>query len=295
MGGPPSGMGGPGNAGGFGAGGPMGMGNIGGLGNVNGMGIDARDTARMNSEALSHASTTGIDHANQNSVLAGTTSAATVTSGALAGLTTGTTLYSNGSAVGTVQQIRMTGRGAVAMVVIKGTNGGYYAVPANKLTYASGTLSTTARLAGINSTTTANAQWRSNSQGPAYASATGIAHANSRSVLYGATATTGMTSSTARARSQGAAHASATGIGHANSHSAIYGAAAGSPTSAISVGMPFFSNGTQIGTVYRVVTANGTIQRVLVQATNGRIYSLAPSSLTAANGSVSTTVTLRGV
>jgi hypothetical protein len=284
--GPPSGGGGLGNAGGFGAGGPMGMGNAGsmgagggmgmgagmnggiggmnGMGGMNSMGVSTRDAARMNSQALSHASPTGIAHANQNSVLAGTGMTTTVTSGALTGLTTGTTLYSNGTAVGTVQQIRTTGRGSVAMVVIKGTNGGYYALPANKLSYSGGTLSTSARLAGINGSTTTT---------------TTTATANSRS----------------RANSQGPMHASATGIAHANAHSVLYGASTGTALSGVSVGMPFFSNGTQVGTVYRVVTANGRIQRVLVQSTNGRIYSLAPNTLTASGGSVTTTTTLRGI
>ncbi len=257
MGGPPSGMGGPGNAGGFGQGGPFGPGGPGGMGNMGGMG-GISDMGRMNSQGPANASATGIAHANQNSVLAGTTATTTATSGPLAGLTTGTTLYSNGTAVGTVQQIRVTGRGTVAMIVVKGTDGGLYAVPANKLTYTGGTLSTTARLAGVNgsATTTASSQARVNSQGPMHASATGISHANSHSVLAGGS---------------------------------------GTALTGISVGMPFFSNGTQVGTVYRVVTANGVITRVLVQGTNGRIYSLAPSTLTASGGSVSTTASLRGI
>lgn len=254
-GGPPSGMGGPGNAGGFGPGGPGGMGmGPGGMGMGNDMG-------RLNSQGPANASQTGIDHANQNSVLAGTTPTRTATSGPLAGLTTGTTLYSNGTAVGTVQQIRVTGKGTVAVVVVKGTNGGLYAVPANKLTYSGGMLSTTVRLAGVNTSTTTNGasmstQARANSQGPVHASATGIAHANSHSVLAGGS-TTRLTG--------------------------------------VSVGMPLFNNGTQVGTVYRVVTANGVITRVLVQGTNGRIYSLSPSTLTASGGSVTTTATLRGI
>jgi hypothetical protein len=252
-GGPPSGMGGPGNAGGFGLGGPAGMG-------IGGMNDTMRDMGRLNSQGPANASQTGIDHANQNSVLAGTTSTTTATSGPLAGLTTGTTLYSNGTAVGTVQQIRITGRGSVAMVVVKGANGGLYAVPANKLTYTGGMLSTTVRLAGVNASTTTtvsmSTRGRVNSQGPMRASATGIAHANAHSVL-----------------------------------------ASGSTTAltGVSVGMPLYSNGTQVGSVYRVVTANGVITRVLVQGTNGRIYSLSPSTLTAAGGSVTTSATLRGI
>jgi hypothetical protein len=266
VGGAPSGMGGAGNAGGFGMGGPGGMGNGGmGAGNtglgggISDIGSAMRDRGRSNSQALDHASTTGIDHANQNSVLAGTTSTRAVTSGALAGLTTGATLFSNGAAVGTVQQIRTTGRGSVAVVVVKGTNGGMYAVPANKLSLSGGMLSTTMRLAGINTSADMrmNAQARLNSQGPAHASATGIAHANAHSVLAGGTTTT-------------------------------------SGVTGVSVGMPLFSNGSQVGTVYRVVTANGRIARVLVQATNGRVYSLAPSSLTASGGSLVTSASLRG-
>lgn len=274
-GGPPAGVGGGmghatglggtmGNAGGMGnggVGGGMGIsaGSMGGAGGINDIGVTTRDQARMNSQGPAHASSTGIEHANQNSVLAGTNSTTTVTSGALAGLTTGATLYSNGTAVGTVQQIRTTGKGSVAVVVVKGTNGGLYAVPANKLSFSGGTLSTTMRLAGINTSAdmSASAQGRMNSQGPMHASATGIAHANHHSVLSGAGTATRLTG--------------------------------------VSVGMPLVQNGTQVGTVYRVVSANGVIQRVLVQGTNGRIYSLAPSSLTASGGSITTTASLRGI
>lgn len=350
------GMGGMGNAGGFGHGGPGGLGSMGGMGgpggmgglggmggmgNVNDMGSSMRDQGRMNSQGPAHASATGIAHANQNSVLAGTTATTSVTSGPLAGLKTGTTLYSNGTAVGTVAQMRTTGNGSVALVIVKGTNGGLYAVPASKLTFSGGTLSTTARLAGINttpSTTTAmSSQGRLNSQGPAHASATGIAHANQHSVLYGSSATTSTAAANGRYRmnSQGPAHASATGIAHANQHSVIYGGStttntmasnaqyrmnsqgpahasatgiahanrhsvlsggtSGSTLTGVSVGMPLFSNGTQIGTVYRVVTGNGTVERVLVQGTNGRIYSLAPSTLAVSGGTVTTSAALRAM
>jgi len=254
-------MGGPGNAGGFGPGGPFGAGGPGGIGGIGGpgsMGSTMRDLGRMNSQGPANASPTGIEHANQNSVLAGTTPTTSVRSGALAGLTTGTTLFSNGTAVGTVQQIRTTGNGSVAVVIVKGTNGGLYPVPANKLTFSGGTLSTSVRLAGVNTSTTTSmsSQARINSQGPAHASATGIAHANSHSVLAGGSTTT---------------------------------------LTGVSVGMPLLSKGTQVGTVYRVVTANGVVTRVLVQGTNGRIYSLSPSSLTASGGSLTTTASLRGI
>lgn len=250
-GGPPSGAGGMGNAGGFGPGGPGGMGNPGG--GMNDFGMMTRDDARMNSQGPAHASPTGIAHANENSVLAGTTATSRVTSGPLAGVTTGMTVMSNGMVVGTVQQVRVAGNGSVALVLVKGTNGGIFPVPASKLTLSGTMLTTTARFTGIND---ARTQARLNSQGPLHASATGISHANQHSVLYGAATT------------------SVTGV---------------------SVGMPVFSNGTEIGSVYRVVTANGIITRVLVQGSNGRIYSLAPQTLTAANGSITTTATLRGL
>ena len=250
--------GGMGNAGGMGAGMGGGMGT-GAAGMNGGFGTETRDASRINSQGPAHASANGIANANGNSVLAGTTTTRTVKGGALTGLTTGTTLFSNGTAVGTVQQIRMTGNGSVAVVIVKGTNGGLYAVPANKLTLSGGMLSTSARLAGVNTSTNV-----------------------------------AMMSSQARLNSQGPLHASATGMAHANSHSVL----AGAPTTAltgVSVGMPLFSNGIQVGTVFRVVTANGVITRVLVRGTNGRVFSLAPRTLTASGGTVTTTATFRGM
>jgi hypothetical protein len=61
----------------------------------------------------------------------------------------------------------------------------------------------------------------------------------------------------------------ATGIAHANSHSVLAGATGGTPLTGVSLGMPLLSNGTQVGSVYRVVTANGVITRVLVQGPTG--------------------------
>jgi len=249
-GGPPSGAGGIGNAGGFGPGGPSGVGNAGGM---NDFGMMTRDDARSNSQGPANASATGIAHANENSVLAGTTPSSRVRSGPLAGVTTGMTVMSNGTVVGTVQQIRMAGNGSVALVLVKAADGGIFPVPASKLTLSGTILTTSARFSGINDSRT---QARLNSQGPLHASAMGISHANQHSVLYGAPAT------------------SVTGL---------------------SVGMPVFSNGTQVGSVFRVVTANGVITRVLVQGTNGRIYSLSPRTLTASGGTVTTSMVLRGL
>lgn len=248
------GMGSMGNAGGLGS---LGRGGAGGLGNSGGLsnfGAMTRDQARANSQGPDNASATGIAHANANSVLAGTTAATSVTTGALAGLTVGTTLFSNGTAVGTVQQIRTTGNGSVAVVLVKGTNGGIYAVPASKLSLSGGTLSTTARFNGINGSQQANVQGRANSQGPI--------------------------------------HASATAIAHANSHSVLAGASVGTPLTGVSSGMTVFRNGTQLGTVQRVVTnGSGQIVRVLVQDSSGRVISLSPTSLTLSGGVLTTTST----
>jgi hypothetical protein len=261
-GGPPGGMpggGGMGNAGGMGGIGGMGPGSMGGLGNSGtNVGVTTRDASRINSQGPAYASPTGIAHANQNSVLAGTSTTTRVTSGTLSGLGNGMTLFSNGTAVGTVQQIRTTGNGSVAVVVVKGTNGGLYAVPANKLSLSGGTLSTTARLNGINSSANvaANSQARLNSQGPAHASATGIAHANAHSVLAGGAVVS----------------------------SALPGLATGLTVNT--------SGGTTLGTVSRIVRGtDGTIRQVIVTSSTGQTYRLSPLSLSISGGVVTTTQT----
>ena len=241
------------------------MGNAGGLGGMNSsFGIETRDASRINSQSTTNASPTGIGHANQNSVLsrAGTTSLNAmfpgthttnmVSSGTLIGLTTGMTLMSNGTAVGTVQQIRTTGSGSVAVVIIKGTNGSFFAIPANKLTLSGGILSTTARLNGING----SSQARVNSQGLLHASPTGIAHANFHSVLAG--------------------------------KMVVSGSLAGLTTGL----MVRTSSGTTLGTVSQIVTgSDGSIRLVIVTSSTGQIFRLSPTSLTLAGGVVTTTQT----
>jgi sporulation protein YlmC with PRC-barrel domain len=280
-GGPPAGAG-PG----MGNGGVGGMGNIGGLGGGmgspglgavghGGLGDTARDQARMNSQGPANASPTGIAHANSNSVLSGASSTGTsarldrmfpgtrttttIASGSLTGLTTGMTLTSNGMAVGTVQQIRTTGTGSVAVVIVRGTNGGLFAVPANKLMLSGGTLSTTARFAGINSSTTmaASSNARLNSQGLMHASPTGIAHASSRSVLAGGTV--------------------------------VRGSLAGL-TTGLTVNT---STGTTLGRVSQIVTgANGSVRLVIVTSSTGRMLRLSPATLSISGGTVTTTQTM---
>jgi hypothetical protein len=264
----PGGGGGGGMGGGVGnAGGMGGVGNMGGMGGPSQTGIDAR----AGSMGSMNASPNGIEHSSQNSVLhdststttttsmqpdtrglAGTNTTAKVATGTFSGLTTGTTLYSNGTAVGTIQQIRTTGNGSVAVVVVKGSDGGFYAVPASKLSWSGGTLSTTARLAGVNGTTSGMAQGRANSQGPL--------------------------------------HASSTGVAHANSHSVLAGTAGGLALSGITSGTAVFnSSGTQIGTVSRVFTSNGgTITKLQVRGTDGRLYTYSSGAFSMNGGNLTT-------
>jgi sporulation protein YlmC with PRC-barrel domain len=243
---------------GGGMGGGLGGGMGGGLGH-NGLGdtgITTREQGRMNGQGPANASVTGASHANENNALAGTTATRTVTRGPLVGLTDGATLFSNGTAVGTVQQIRITGNGSVAVVIIKGTNGGLYAVPANKLTLSGGMLSTTARFAGINTPTTvaANSQARLNSQGLMHASPTGIAHASSRSVLASGAVVTG----------------SLAGL-----------------TTGLTVNT---SGGTTLGKVSQIVTGpDGSVRLVIVTSATGKTFRLVPTSLSISGGVVTTT------
>lgn len=95
--------------------------------------------------------------------------------------------------------------------------------------------------------------------------------------------------------SQGPANASPTGVAHANSNSVLSGTTSGGTTlTGITTGMALMQGTTQVGTVQRIVTnGNGVITRVMVTGTNGRTYSLSPGSLTFSGGVLSTTATLR--
>jgi hypothetical protein len=266
------GVGGMGNIGGLGGG--MGSPGLGAVGH-GGLGDTASGQARMNSQGPANASPTGIAHANSNSVLSGasrtgtsagvdrmfpgTRTTTTIASGSFAGLTTGMTLISNGMAVGTVQQIRTTATGSVAVVIVRGTNGGLFAVPANKLMLSGGTLSTTVRFAGINSSTTmaASSNARLNSQGLMHASPTGIAHASSRSVLAGGTV--------------------------------VRGSLAGL-TTGLTVNT---STGSTLGRISQIVTgANGSVRLVIVTSSTGRMLRLSPATLSISGGTVTTTQTM---
>jgi len=121
---------------------------------------------------------------------------------------------------------------------------------------------------------------------------TGVMHANSNSVL--GTDTTG-SRVTGRVNSQGALHASPTGIAHASANSVLKGSTVVSGLlTGLAAGMPVSFNGNTVGTVNRIVTSNdGTVRRVLVTGTDGRTYSLSPTTLSLSGG-ILTTTTFRG-
>lgn len=98
----------------------------------------------------------------------------------------------------------------------------------------------------------------------------------------------------ARANSQGAANASATGIAHANSNSVLAGTSGAKNLTGLTAGMVVLQNGIEIGTVQRVIANNhGVVVRVLVKGMNGQHFSLAPSSLALSGTTLTTTAMLR--
>jgi len=97
----------------------------------------------------------------------------------------------------------------------------------------------------------------------------------------------------ARSRSQGPAHASATGIAHANQNSVLAGATTNVSLGGLSTGMIVRdTQGMTIGTVSRVIrSADGSVRNVLVATESGRrrIVPLAPETLTLSGDAVITT------
>lgn len=278
----PGGGEGLGHGGGVGGGlGNAGMNAPGGVGNGLGNAMDHANTnSNLNnngtftnpaigtSQGPMHASANGIANANSHSVLAGTSMTTTVTSGTFTGLTIGTNVMFNGTAIGTVQQIRTSSNGSVAFVVVKATNGQMYAIPVRDLTFANGTLTTTARLAGL-------------TVGP-------------NTAMNSTRTTTTTFTNPAIGHSKGPLHASPTGIAHANSHSVLAaGAVASSVLPGLTTGLTVMSStGTTLGTVSRIVTdSSGNIRLVYVTSSAAQTFALLPSMLTISGGVVTTTQT----
>jgi hypothetical protein len=105
------------------------------------------------------------------------------------------------------------------------------------------------------------------------------------------------TKSQATTRSQGPANASPTGIAHANSNSVLArGAVASSTLTGLTTGLVVNnSGGTQVGTVTQVISGpNRTIRAVVVTDASGKTYTLPASSLSISGNVVTTTSTSIG-
>jgi hypothetical protein len=92
--------------------------------------------------------------------------------------------------------------------------------------------------------------------------------------------------------SQGPAHASTTGIAHANSHSVLAsGQVSSSTLPGLTTGLTVQSStGTTLGTVSQVVTdSSGNIRLVIVTTPTGQMLRLAPTTLSISGGVVTTT------
>jgi len=113
------------------------------------------------------------------------------------------------------------------------------------------------------------------------------------------TTTTGTANANSQAtvNSQGPANASPTGIAHASSNSVLgRGAVASNTLPGLTTGLTVNnSSGTQVGTVSRVITGpNNTIRAVVVTSSSGKTYTLMPSTLSISGNVVTTTSTSIG-
>lgn len=134
-------------------------------GNMSDMESDIRSNERRNGRGDDSSAATRIGQPDSSGALSakvvrslnemfpGTRATARVRSGPLAGLMAGMILSSNGANVGMVQQIRTAEDGSVSVVIVQNAKGGFYAVPAEKLTLSGGALSTTMRVAGASAGT----------------------------------------------------------------------------------------------------------------------------------------------
>ena len=129
-------------------------------GNMSDMDSDIRNNERRNGRGDDTSAATRISQPDSSGALSakvarslnemfpGTRATARVRSGALAGLMAGMILTSNGANVGMVQQIRTAEDGSVSLVIVQNAKGGFYAVPAEKLSLSAGVLTTSMRVAG---------------------------------------------------------------------------------------------------------------------------------------------------
>lgn len=104
-------------------------------------------------------------------------------------------------------------------------------------------------------------------------------------------------SSQATEHSEGPANASATGISHANSNSVLArGSVSSSTLPGLTTGLTVNnSSGTSIGTVSQVITGtDGSIRAVVVTSPTGQTFRLPPSSLSISGNVVTTSSTMAG-
>ena len=123
------------------------------------------------------------------------------------------------------------------------------------------------------------------------------AHGPSMNMPSATVGTSANVNSQATLHSQGPANASATGIMHANSNSVLArGAVSSSTLTGLKTGLTVNnSSGTSIGTVSQVITgSDGSIRAVVVTGTNGQTFRLAPSTLSISGDIVTTTSTTAG-
>jgi hypothetical protein len=137
--------------------------------------------------------------------------------------------------------------------------------------------------AGMNAGMNAGLNAGVNSQGSLNASPNSALNRNT---------TTTTTINPAAGVSQGPANASTTGIAHANSHSVLAGGQVASSTlPGLTTGLTVQSSGgTTLGTVSQVVTdSSGNIRLVIVTTSTGQMLRLSPTSLSISGGVVTTT------
>ena len=265
----------------------------------------SRRSHRDRSRAQDHASDTGVENSNENSVLHDET---TTTPTADANATVDTDTNTPPAAVETRTDARANSQGPANASPIGVTNSNE-----NSVLHDSTTTTTTATTpptenqpagtTGVDTRTDA----RANSQGPANASPTGVTNANENSVLRDTTTTTATTPPTenqpagttgvdtrtdARANSQGPANASPTGVANSNENSVLHDSTApASDLTGLRTGLVVRdSSGTQIGTISRIVTTpDGRIQNVLVTSADRRTIRLAPGTLTLSGDVVTAT------
>lgn len=134
-------------------------------GNMSDMESDIRNSDRNNGAGDETSAATRIGRATRNGISPATARAlnemfpntkatARINSGSFAGLRAGMLLWSSGSPVGMVEQVRTAEDGSVSVVIVENEKGGFYGVPAEKLSLSGGALSTTMRVAGASAPAT---------------------------------------------------------------------------------------------------------------------------------------------